>query len=122
MSLDTVDLTRAFHDALPAHARHQLHATQTVIGMIHAAVRDHGWTVQQLAHECGRDLDTVVNAGAVITHRLRHAAGHPPPPPLSATGLPIIPLCGQCADGWIEHPVTRLPVERCPCRTTKETA
>ena len=115
MSTPSSDTLRAFLDAL-GPARAQLHITQTVHGMIHAAVRDHGWTTGQLAAECRRDLDGVVNVGALITHRLRHAAGHPPPAAPTRTGLPVTPLCGHCTDGWIEDPDTRLPVERCPCR------
>lgn len=122
MTAATVDLTREFIAALQPHARGQLHITQTVSGMVHAAVRDHGWPVRLLAAECSRDLDGVINAGAVITHRLRHAAGNPPPTAPAATGLPVIPLCGECEDGFLLDPESLLPVARCPCRTTtKET-
>ena len=114
---ETVDVVRAFTDALPRHARGQLHMTQTVSGMIHAAVRDHGWTVKQLATECGRDLDGVLNAGGLITFRLDHASHHPPPVPPSRAGLPVIPLCGHCVDGFELDPETLLPARRCPCRT-----
>lgn len=115
------DPVAAFTEALPPNARHQLHITQTVSGMVHAAVRDHHWTITQLATECGRDLNGVVNAGALVTHRLRHAAGHPPPN--TSTHGPRTPLCGACTDGWLEDPDTGLPTGRCPCRhrTMRET-
>lgn len=106
---------RAFTNALPPHARAALHLNQTIDGMIHAAIRDHQWTVTQLAAECGRDLDGVVNAGAVINHRLRHAAGNPPAQ--RASTHTVIPLCGHCEDGWILDDKTRLPTGKCPCRT-----
>jgi hypothetical protein len=114
------DPARDLIAALPRNVRAQLHVTQTVTGMVHAAIRDHGWTVTQLAAECNRDLDGVANAGALVTYRLRHAAGHPPP---TRTGLAVVPLCGSCVDGFLLDPGSLLPIARCPCRTaTKEGA
>jgi hypothetical protein len=118
---ETTDVVREFTDQLPRHARHQLHLTQTTTGMIHAAVRDHGWTITQLATECSRNLDGVTNMGALITYRLGHASAHPPPAPVTRTGLRVVPLCGQCVDGFELDPESLLPARRCPCRTVKET-
>jgi hypothetical protein len=116
MTTDTdTDPIHAFTQALPTHARHTRHLNQTLHAAIHAALRD-GWTPQQLAHECARDLTSVVNAGAVITHRLRHAANNPPS--TRASSLTVTPLCGHCDNGWTLNPVTLLPESRCPCRTT----
>lgn len=109
------DPVRDFLAALPANARNSLHRTQLVVALVHAAVRDHGWTARLLAQECGRDLADVVNAGAVVTDRLRKAAQHPPPnQPSTATRRP---LCPDCEDGWLVDETSRLPVARCPCRT-----
>lgn len=119
---ETVDYPRAFRDALPRHVRDQLHTTQTVAGTIHAAVRDHGWTVPQLVYECCRDLAGVANIGGLLTYRLEQCAQHGPPQPVTRTGLPVIPLCGQCVDGFVLDPQTLLPARKCPCRTpAKET-
>jgi hypothetical protein len=122
MTETELDPVRSFTAALPAHARQQLHMTQLLQGLIHAAIRDHGWTVPQLAKECGRDLGGVVNVGALITHRVRDAASRDAPAPPSRTGLRILPLCGSCENGLLLDPETHYPAARCPCRTTKETS
>jgi hypothetical protein len=109
------DPVREFRQQLPAHARNSLNVTQLVVALVHAAVRDHGWTPKQLASECGRDLGDVVNAGAVVTDRLRKAAQHPPAN--QPTAAAKRPLCTDCEDGWITDPDTHLPTARCPCRT-----
>lgn len=113
------DPVREFRDLLSPHARNSLNMTQLVVATIHAAIRDHHWTPRLLAAECGRDLDGVVNAGAVITHRLRQAAAHPPADQPSQAAVRR-PLCPECEDGWITDPETRLPVRRCPCRTISQ--
>jgi hypothetical protein len=113
----TTDPARSFVDALAPHVRARLTMTQAVAGMVHAAIRDHGWTVKQLVDECSRDLGDAINAGALITHRLRHAAGNPPPP-ASGLGLTHRALCGRCEDGWLVDPVTKMPLDRCPCRSS----
>lgn len=111
----SVDQVHAFRAALTPTARAALHMSQTVHATIAAAIRDHGWTPAQLAAECSRDLADVANAGAVVTHRLRHAAGNPPGRP--ARAAKHSPLCGECEQGWLLDPLTRLPASRCPCRT-----
>jgi hypothetical protein len=98
--------------------RRRLNTTQAVVALVHAAVINHGWTPRQLAQECGRDLADVVNAGAVITDRLRRAATHGP---VQRGGVvPKRPFCSpDCRDnqGWILD-AERRPLHRCQCRTT----
>lgn len=67
-----------FQQQLPAHVQRSLQMSQVDVALVHAAVRNHGWTPKALAAECGRDLEGVVNAGARVEERLRKAATHPP--------------------------------------------
>jgi hypothetical protein len=113
----SIDPFRVFVTALPANARTALHRTETVVAMVHAAIREHGWTAQQLAAECGRDLTDVANAGGLVTHRLRHAAGNPPAQRASFGAKR--PFCtDECRQnaGWLLDPDTLLPLRPCPCR------
>lgn len=115
------DPVRAFRQAIGRDLDNRLNTTQTVVGLIHAAVTNHGWTPKQLAEECGRDLADVINAGAVVTDRLRKAATHPPVGP-RAPGLgPTRPFCSpECREnaGWVLDS-DRNPTHRCTCRTTE---
>lgn len=120
MSAPTMEGVKAFTDALPVPAQRALYMTQLMAATITAALR-HGWTPEQLAKECGRDLDGVSNAGAVVQHRLKHCAASPPPKPtLDRKFRQPKPWCGKCSDQyarWAEDPETGLPVGRCSCWT-----
>ena len=110
------DPLQEFQRHLPNRVRASLNVTQAVVALVHAAVHNHGWTPALLAQECSRDLEDVVNAGAVVTDRLRKAATHPPVGRAVAQAAVRRPLCGQCEDGWLLDPDTRLPAARCECR------
>jgi hypothetical protein len=122
---ETADPVRAFRHHLGRDLDSRLNTTQAVAALVHTAVRDQHWTPAQLAHECARDLADVINAGAVITDRLRKAAAHPPIGRAAATLGPRLPWCSddcKARAGWIEDDHGN-PISRCPCRTnTKETA
>lgn len=114
----------AFRQALGRDLDRRLNKTQAVAALIHAAVTNHGWTPKHLAAECSRDLEGVVNAGAVITDRLRRAATHPPVAHAAPTFGPARAFCStECRDnaGWVLDD-DRNPVRRCPCRTIQEVA
>jgi len=111
---ETADVVPDFYAALTPFARGAVHRSQTNAGRIYAAVHNQHWTTTDLARECSRDLNGAVNAGAVITTRLGWCADHPP---ISRAGLPVIPLCGHCVDGFELDPESLLPARRCPCRT-----
>lgn len=116
------DPVRSFRLALGREMDARLNTTQAVVALVHAAVTNHGWTPKHLAEECSRDLGDVVNAGAVITERLRKAAAHPPVGARAAFG-PKLPFCSpDCRDnqGWVLDD-DRNPVDRCPCRTQEMT-
>lgn len=116
-----VDPVRAFRRALGPALDRQLNTTQAVTALVHAAVTNHNWTPKQLAQECGRDLHNTINAGAVITDRLRKAATRPPAVERPAFG-PAVPFCTpDCAtrSGWLEDDNGDL-TGRCPCRTPQE--
>lgn len=109
-----------FRRHLPTHAERGLHVTQTVVALIHAAVTNHGWTPQHLARECSRDIPANhANPGALVTHRLRKNASHPPPNAPARRGRP---LCGRCENGLIYHvpddPRADVTATKCECRTT----
>ena len=114
------DLAQQFLAALPDGPRCQIHHTARVIALVHRAVRDHGWTVDQLVTECTRDLRGITNAGGLITFRLENAASGPP-----AAGSPlgrVVPFCSpECRDnaGWVLDS-GGMPASRCPCRTPQE--
>lgn len=108
-----------FRDALPAAAARSLLITQAVRATVETAVRL-GWTPKQLAEECGAALSGVVNAGAVVQHRLRRAALQSPPQPLTRRWEQPKPWCGTCSDQWArwrEDPDTGRPLGRCDCWT-----
>ena len=105
---------RDFYAALTPFARTSVHRSQTNAGRIYSAVHNQHWTTTDLARECSRDLNGAVNAGAVITTRLGWCADHPP---VTRTGLRVVPLCGECVDGFELDPESLLPARRCPCRT-----
>jgi hypothetical protein len=112
-----------FRAKLPRRFRDSLSNNQLIAAVIAAAIRDHGWTVDQLVAECTRDVaDDVVNLGGLVTHRLRQAAQHPPVgSDHHATSRAKQPFCSpECRDnaGWLLDPQTQLPTGRCPCRTT----
>lgn len=114
---DTTDPLRAFLDALPPHARHHVNRTARLTALVHAAVRDHGWTPQQLAQLCSHDLGS--NPGGVITFRLERDAVRPPAAPAGPRRLPFCsPECKDNA-GWILDGNGR-PINRCPCRTAPQ--
>lgn len=120
MTAPDVDPIREFAYALPAAVRAHLNRTQTIVALIHAAIRDQDWTPQQLAAECARDLVGATNPGAIITDRLRKATQRPPAvQPAPAFGPPI-PFCSDdCRDnaGWVIDQDTGALIGRCPCRT-----
>jgi hypothetical protein len=124
MTAPDVDPVVAFAHALPPAIRAQLNKTVAVTSSIHTAVRDQHWTPQQLAAECARDLADVINAGAVITERLRKAAQHPPVARAAAVFGPPLPWCTddcRARAGWIEDDRGN-PIGRCPCRTPTQEA
>lgn len=109
---------RYFNDALTPHVRNQLHLTQAVVSAIHRAIREHGWTPQQLATEVCRNTEGVANAGGLATYRLQQAAEHAPPTKPTPHGE-ARPWCSDdCRErgGWIEDPATGQITGRCPCR------
>lgn len=113
---DLVDPVVEFRRHLPTNAQRSLNLTQAVVALVHAAVRNHGWTPAQLARECSRDIPAdSANPGALVTYRLRENARHPPPN-APTRRRPALPLCGQCEDGWLVDARTKLPVRRCDCR------
>lgn len=111
--VDLVALTREFRTLLPYYANSGLHQTQRLAGLLYRAIQ-RGWTPATLARECGRDLAGVANAAAVVMWRLEQAADHDPP--AKGASRARMPLCGECEDGWLVDPKTRLPVKRCDCR------
>lgn len=118
-SQSTVDMVRAFTAELPRNITSRFRLDQVSAGMVHAAIRDHGWTPAQLARYVTRDLAGVVNPAPRVLERLRHAAGNPPS---SQPAGPVrLPLCDECEDGYIVDAQTRLPIRRCKCRTTTTT-
>lgn len=111
------DPVAAFRQALPPRVRDQLHHTARVTVLAYRAVNTHGWTPEQLAAECTRDTVHVINAAAVLMHRLEWCADHPP----AKDSTPRrVPFCSpECRDngGMILDPETRLPLRKCECRT-----
>jgi hypothetical protein len=60
-----VDPVVEFRRHLPPQAHRSLTITSTVVALVHAATRNHGWTAAALATECSRDMPAdLVNAGA----------------------------------------------------------
>lgn len=108
------DPAQMFIRALPGHAQRALHHTARITVLVHRAVRDHGWTVQQLIDRCTGDLGA--NPGGVITFRLEHCADNPPPLEHKSRRIPFCsPECRDNA-GWVLDDAGR-PAERCTCRT-----
>lgn len=113
--MSDADPARAFRDLLPPWIRAQLHDTQAVTALVHAAIR-HGWTLEELATECTRDTQGIRNAGGLVMYRLRSRAQHTQARSTHTT----LPWCTddcRARGGLIEHPDTGLPIGRCPCRT-----
>lgn len=119
-TVQTTDADRAFRDALPGWLRAQLHDTQRVTAAVTRAVGN-GWTVEQLAATCTRDLAGYHNAGGLVTYRLLACSEGPPPPGAGGSAGPKRPFCGDCDHGLIytEPDDPRLPVTatKCPCRS-----
>lgn len=113
-STDT-DPVVEFRRNLPPNAQRSLNVTQAVVALVHAAVRNHGWTPKLLAQECTRDMPAdLLNPGALITDRLRKAAAHPPPnQPTRRVQRIHRPGC----DGWIYNvpadPAEPITTSRC---------
>lgn len=105
-----------FRQAIPAWLRTQLHDTQHVTAAITKAV-DNGWTVEQLATHCTRDLAGYRNAGEIVTHRVIECADTPPP---RRDKPHPRPLCGRCENGLIYHepadPLDDVTATKCECR------
>lgn len=123
MTTPEADPVWAFRQALGRDLDSRLNKTQAVAALIHAAVTNHAWKPAQLAAECARDLDGVVNAGAVITDRLRKAAAHPPIARATPSFGLARPFCtDECRDnaGWVLDEDRNI-VGRCPCRTANTT-
>jgi hypothetical protein len=114
---DTVNLVGEFVDALPDHVRNQVMVTKAITQCVTSAHVNHGWTPQQLADWCTRDLKGAYNPAAILTTRLREAIVRRPPESYTQSGRDRQPLCGRCENGWLEDPDTHLPVARCPCQT-----
>jgi len=121
MTAPEQDPVRAFRHALGHRLDAQLNTTHAVVALVHAAVTNHGWTPEQLAKECGRDLGDTYKPGGVITERLRKAATHPPIDRDHAPALgPKRPFCSpECRDnaGWVLDD-DRHPIRRCDCRSS----
>jgi hypothetical protein len=110
----TADPVWAFIHALPPHLSRHLNRTQRLVALIHVAA-GHGWTTKQLVAEASRDQAGVVNAGALIMHRLERCAETPPPTPGQ---LRVLPFCSpECRDnaGWVLD-AAGMPAKKCACR------
>lgn len=118
MTTPDTDHVRAFRNALPGWVRAQLHDTQRITAFVTRAV-DQGWTIEQLAAACTRDLTGYRNPGGLVCYRLASCAEGPPPP--NATAPKVKPFCSpDCAGrrGLIEDPKTGRPIGKCPCRSS----
>jgi len=115
------DPVRQFRAALGHRLDAHLNTTQAVVALVHAAVTNHGWTPEQLARECGRDLADTYKPGGVITDRLRKAATHPP---AGQQGLGLRKAHrGCCEDGWLyDETGEEVRVTKCPGNMTEATA
>lgn len=91
------DVVRPFRDGLPPHVRAQLHDTQLIAILVHRAVHQQGWTIEQLIAECSRDLTGIANAGGLVTYRLRQRADNPPAVSRAPTKTH---RAGFCCDGY----------------------
>lgn len=121
----TTNLAQAFTELLDDDTRARLRPTATITYLLGVAVDQYGWTVEQLATECSRDLDNATNIGAVITDRLRVAATVGPPAPKAdpKRRLPGLAIThhGCCEDGWIYNEDVDPPTQtKCLGITTQE--
>lgn len=82
-----------------------------------ALARSNGWTIEELAAECGKNLAGAADRGAVVLTRLRQATRRPPPEHPDATDghwVQPLPWCGYCDNPrtrWVE---TAGGLVRCP--------
>jgi hypothetical protein len=121
MTETVTDPFAAFRASLPPYLRGRVYDTQRGRTLIARAIHQHGWTVEQLAAECSRDLHGIRNAGGVVTFRLEHCAENPPPDRHAPRTLPF--CSDECRErrGFIEDDTGR-PIGKCPCRTSEAPA
>lgn len=85
-----------FLRGLPAKARTDLTRSPRLVVAVHNAIRDHGWTVEQLVAHCARNHGGARNLGGLIQNRLDTIDG---PPPAEPGGRRV--HFGCCDGGWL---------------------
>lgn len=106
----------AFLHELPARIKRDLNRTEALVGYIHTAVRDQGWTPAQLAQRCsiGNDGDS---APRIVMFRLKQAASTPAN---SGNDSPRRVHHGCCENGWIyDESGEEVVATKCPGTETK---
>lgn len=108
---------------LPHKLRNDVNSTTRLHVLVVRAIRDQGWTVDELVDECTRNRENWVNPGGVVMHRLERCSTRPRTEPRpSGSG----PLCGHCDHGWVysvpDDPAAPVQTTRCPCRLTSQEA